>query len=1213
MNRCSRCNQPSLNALLCDECQNQLRGQFRHISLPAVPQTERMLGGNATEPHIAVLPEQRDRSSNLSEHITHPQPVVSAGAPKANIESRPATTLSSLPSVSSSQGTYASTSERVIDRLSEAAQRIAEEESIEPLPHKRPRASRLAPLRDISADIRRESTPSIGALSIPPSASDQFPSIVDTPEIAEEEKSIAPSEQDQDLGQHMPDLWPWLLEADPEESETDTWANRTDPLTLRHFPDSSEAARIEEEDIRRAMAEGAITAPVLPSRRRRRSSRLRFIFVLLTILAMVALVVDGILLSAALLRPHRHDTNSGGPATLTLSTHAARIGDKVIVHISHFAPLTHVLLTHDIEEPVQLAPGSSAGTSVQHGGASIPLDANGNASVSILIDTSWGPGFHPLDAEDVTTHYTASAQLQIIGDGQTRPSHLLIDPLPALLNRGTLLDMGADYQGVNTIKLLTLRNSGDGTPISWTASSNRPWLMIAPAQGTFSATQTISVAVDRANLKPGTYHDGVITLSSNVGGLPPIAVEMSVKPLPPNPGPVLAVTPAVLSFTASDGGPSPAAQSLTISNPGTQALHWSLTGNNPLSSSNDTLSEAKALGVQANWLSSSPISGTVLPHTSESVQVNVNSRSLLPGTYTSALVFSPTGKAYDSAQTVNVSLTVQPQCGLATSTGSLSFTAVAGQSNPTNSTLGLSAAASCATAISWTAISSAGWLSVTPNKGRLNGTGSTVTSIAVNASGLAPSPSPYTATIAFLTQQSTQTVAVQLTVQPKPSAAAPIIALSGLTLNFSSTQGQSTSTSQSQVVTITNTGGGTLYWHTKIVQLTPTWLGSSPTGNSIPAGHTGQLSVNVNTAGLTPGTYVGQITLLGQDASGNPASGSPQTITVNLLVLPPCLLAPASSSSLVFNAIQGGTNPAPQTVQITASGNCNWPVTLHASVSSGASWLKVTPSAPSIAVSGQSMSLVVAPSVAGISAAPAPYTAQVTISATDSVGISAQGSPQSFSVSLSVAPPVSPCQLNVTSTNLAFTATASAVGPQSVTLSESGSCAYPISWTATPDAGSSAWLTASPSSGEDTGTTSTLTVSVNPTSANLAPGTYTGQIAVSATNAGATALQGSPQTITVTLTVPGFTVSGTVFACADSTCATPVPLPGATITVLNGSNQLATTTADLSGNYTLPALAPGTYTFNVSGTDSSNNHYTGTLTLTVTADQTNVAINALLG
>ena len=148
MNHCSRCNKPCApGAVLCDECQNQLRGQFRHIPftsssgrMSASPQNQRLPGGNVTQPHIAVLPEQREAFADPSTPITNSQPVVGQaqgahGAPQAS---------------------YVNSTEQVIDRLSEAAQRIAEEEQPESLLHKRPRASRLAPLRDISADIRRD-------------------------------------------------------------------------------------------------------------------------------------------------------------------------------------------------------------------------------------------------------------------------------------------------------------------------------------------------------------------------------------------------------------------------------------------------------------------------------------------------------------------------------------------------------------------------------------------------------------------------------------------------------------------------------------------------------------------------------------------------------------------------------------------------------------------------------------------------------------------------------------------------------------------------------------------------------------------------------------------------------------------------------------------------------------------------------------------------
>src|SRR5260370_20414171 len=170
------------------------------------------------------------------------------------------------------------------------------------------------------------------------------------------------------------------------------------------------------------------------------------------------------------------------------------------------------------------------------------------------------------------------------------------------------------------------------------------------------------VAAQRLGLKPGDYHSSIIT-SSNVSPPQHIEVDMSVKPLPPNAGPVLAVSPALLSFTATDGQPNSSRQTLTVSNPGSRPLNWSL---------------APVKGITCNWLSASSSTGIVPPGTTESLTVNVQSQCLLPGAYTGMLKFTANG-AIDSSQAVNVSVVVQPHCGLVTSTGFLAFTVVAGQ------------------------------------------------------------------------------------------------------------------------------------------------------------------------------------------------------------------------------------------------------------------------------------------------------------------------------------------------------------------------------------------------------------------------------------------------------------------------------------------------------------------------------------------------------
>ncbi|HEY6540036.1 MAG TPA: carboxypeptidase-like regulatory domain-containing protein, partial [Ktedonobacteraceae bacterium] len=844
-------------------------------------------------------------------------------------------------------------------------------------------------------------------------------------------------------------------------------------------------------------------------------------------------------------------------------------------------------------EAVTMARGSSTVTIPKDGSAKVTIKA------TILVDDTWSVGFDQVYAEDVKTHYTASAQLQVVGTASSSPAHLdLLDQHGKLV---TSLNFGSVIQGTNSILPLTLKNSGSGS-ITWSAGSDQPWLLVSPNQGTFSQRQTIDVAAQTLNLKPG-MHTGTLTLSSNVSTLPQtIKVTVTVKS--PGSGAVLAPTPAVLSFTTTDGSQARPRQVLTLDNPGNQTLNWSLAITASLAASNQTALD-HIPGISNYWLSATPNIGSIPAHSSQQISVSVNSNSLLPGAYQGELLFSAPG-AIDPTQTVVVSLTVQPHCGLVTNSGNLTFTAVQGQPDPGNQSLGLNATASCPGApINWKATlsSSYNWLSATPTSGTLTGTTSEFVSIGANSAGLPANPHPYFGFIAFTTPNSTQTVMVQLTVQPPPQPGAPVMSAAPLNLNFSSTQGQLNP--KGQVVTITNSGGSPLKWNTNVNIIVSSWLNVSPTSGVIPRGGTGQLVVNVDTSSpsLSPGSYAGQITINAQA----PASGGGEVVSVNLVVQPPCTLTQPSSSSLAFSGVQGPYNPISQTVLITGTGNCAWPLAWTASVPTDAPWLVVNPPSNSIKASGQSSSFTVQPVSAGKLSAGV-YTTTITISATDSAGTVAAGSPQQITATLSVLPPCLPA---VGVSSLTFTAVQGQTSPgtQIVQLKESGTCARPVTWTATGDAGSSAWLSLSPLS-PDTGSGTPLTVTVN--SATLPAGTYKGTITLAATdNNGATV---GSQTITVTLTVtppPTYAVSGTVMACAGPapTCPVPVPLPLATLTLFNSSNmQVAIITANASGNYTFTNLLAGTYTVTITGTDANNVQYLTTDSLLVTMNATNVTL-----
>lgn len=1130
MNRCLRCSKPcSPTSLFCDTCQSQLHTQLwqEAQSLTETP--------TQTPPVVAVSAAPEEKASSVAERETNPIPTVKT----PTIENPPATPLTppiSQPAVY--RGNHLI--DQAVQRMNQAAERIALAGQ-----HSR-RILRPLRLRPISRKI-----PIVGQLFSPASA----------------EPEPQPGEQ----------TWPWPIDLEASDHGHEIWANSTDPLLARQVPRSGQAGAFEDDDaLQRAVSEGLATRP-LPIRRARKLHKVQAVFIVLVALAFAVAGIDGLLASVALFDHHHPTAASGGPTSLTLSPNVASVGQIVTLHIAHFLPNTRAFITHDVEEAVELTSGS----------ALVSIDGNGAANVTILIDESWGPGFHTVQAEDVTNRYTASTTLQIIGAGPTRPSHLVIG--------ANSLNFGADVEGANTIQSLTLHNSGGGS-ISWAASSNQPWLLIAPAQGIFSSSQTIAVAVQRANLKPGDY-SGLITFSSNVGENEWVQVHMSVRPLPANVGSVLVVTPAVLSFTALDGGASPAAQALTISNPGSQPLAWSLASNNPvLLNSQDVL--LHSLNIGNNWLTTDQTSGTIAPHSSGTIQVIVNSSDLLAGVYSAMLVFNGGQNTFDTPQNVGVSLTVQPHCGLQLNTGSMSFTAVSGQGNPANQSLTLNATESCSGTLAWKAASTANWLSVAPASGQIRGAQKTMTAVSVNASIL--KPGTYSSTITFIEAGNTQTVMVQLVVQAAPPPSQPILGAAPLNLNFSTTQGMPNP--PGQVVTITNNGGSTLYWRTTVNGLASSWLGASPSGGSVPARSAGQVTVNIDTSNLTPNTYVGEVILNGTNASGATASGSPQTIMINLVVLPPCTLQQPSSSALAFSAVQGTSNPSAQTINITASGNCNWPIGWNIAISGGASWLSVSPMSGTFPASGQSSTLNVNANISGLS--PNTYNAQVTITASGN----AQGSPQSFAVSLTVLPP---CSLSVQAPPGGFSFSAAQGQPappaQNFSFSESGTCAWPISWSAIASSGNGNWLSTSPSSGSDGGSGATVSVSVNPQ--GLAPGTYTGTITVSASGSGGAPVQGSPQSINVTFTVSGFTISGGVIACGDSQCSTSQPLPGAVLTLVNTStNQTFNATADGSGNYSFTNVPLGSYTLTVTGSIGSQS-YSGNVSFSVTGNMSSFNVN----
>lgn len=1156
MSQCLHCSKPCAEqAVFCESCQVSIAKAFH----PDVPDEVVI---SLESPSVASVTDLSNASVTGEPTLATPvSPVASAQTPRADELSEPPALL---PETIDHHD-----NDQTLSKLNAAARWIEEETNGERRAL-RSRSARLKPLRDISSEIQRASTPHPrlqhhAAFETQPEAGP-----LSSPALQQAQETSHP--------QH--NAWLHLHAIDEDETERDLWKDTPDPLALRSRPNGAEAARIEQADLQRIELEESPTllSPII-RRSWRRPSLWRLAFASLALLALLVLAIDGWLLSFAFQTVFHPLASGGGPPTLTLSSSMANTGEQVSVHLSHFTPSTTVALTHDVQETLLTTAGTSA----------ITIGATGQASASFAVSDAWKAGFHLIVAEDVSTRDTASAMLQVSGTEPSRPPHLLLET--------SSLNLGDSVQGANTIQSLLLRNSGSGS-ISWSASSDQPWLLVAPDKGTFSTGQTISVAAQRNNLPVGTYN-GTIAISSSVGAPEQLHVSMKVSALPPDAGPMISLVPPLLSFDTTDGTTAPLTQTVTLSNPGQQTLYWSFHGGptittimqNTFLTHSSQATDAFA-APDTTWLSIDHTSGALPPGQNIRLHLTVHSQSLLPGAYMETLTFNSAHSipAYDTPQMMNVALTVEPHCGLLTSAGNLAFTAVAGQSNPSNQTLSLNATSSCSSGtINWQAMPSTGWITVNPASGQVKGMNGGVTSVGVNTALLAPGK--YTGLVTFLAGKSTQTVVVQLTLQPPPAPSEPVMGASPFNLNFSTIQGQANPAGQ--VVTITNNGGSPLRWHASTLQFSPGWASVTPAEGTVLPGQTGQTTVNVATSGLTPGNYTGQIMLSATDTHGSPASGSPQLITVNLVVQPPCTLAQPSQSALLFNAFAGGANPLAQTVALTATGSCAWPLHWTASVSSPAPWLMLSSGNGLITSAAQASDIIVGVNARGLQ--PGTYTTQVQINAIDAVGAVAQGNPQSFNVTLTV---LQPCTLQPLPAQIILSAQQGQTTPvsQTLTLNETGSCADGVAWTALGDAASSSWLTLSPTSGTNDGN-STITVSV--TAANLTPGSYTGQITISASNNGVV-LQGSPQTITISFQVSGYTVSGSVLSCNGPapTCTISSGLAGATVSLISGGTTIATTTTDASGNFTFTNIPLGSYTLQASGAASLFS-YTGTTTVLV--------------
>jgi uncharacterized protein (TIGR03437 family) len=363
------------------------------------------------------------------------------------------------------------------------------------------------------------------------------------------------------------------------------------------------------------------------------------------------------------------------------------------------------------------------------------------------------------------------------------------------------------------------------------------------------------------------------------------------------------------------------------------------------------------------------------------------------------------------------------------------------------------------------------------------------------------------------------------------------------------------------------------------------WLSVSPTGGNGSA----NLSVSVNPAGLSAGTYNGTITVKVTGAAD-------KTVAVTLTVssVPTLTVSPGQ---LTFSYQVGGSNPASQNVSVTATVASDFTVS-----TTGGAWLSVSP------LSGTTnRTLTVSVNPSGL--APGTFGGTITVTAPN-----ASNSPQTVNVTLNVTEPVT---ITAAPTALSFSAQLGGAAPPAQNLRISAT--QPTAFNATVSGGN--WLSVTPVSGT---TPRTLSVSANPT--GLAAGTHNATITINAPGA-----TNSPQQVNVTLTVSNQPVLNANPLTLNFNYGAGGPMPAPQAVEVTGSAALPFTAADnadwlavapaagttpgsLSISVAPQGLAPGTYNGEVTVTaaNAGNSPIKVNVVLTVAAAGPNFTADAVL-
>lgn len=507
-------------------------------------------------------------------------------------------------------------------------------------------------------------------------------------------------------------------------------------------------------------------------------------------------------------------------------------------------------------------------------------------------------------------------------------------------------------------------------------------------------------------------------------------------------GDYLITSPDALTFSSEQNGPPTAESSLTINCTSGAALGFSASS-------------------PQSWILLSKGSGT----TPDVVGVRADPSALAPGNHSGSVRISAAGASnspYDVPVTFQVAeqppvFDIQP--------AALYFEAVQGSSVPGGQSIQITNAGGGS--LSWHATKEGDWFALSDSSGSAP---SSLTVVPLNTNF---SEGFHSGRIVF-SAPGAEPVELALTYK---ITLPPSIVVVPDTISHQSALAAGPAEVEIQ---IRNARNAPMEWH---MGESVSWIAANPTsGMTIPSSPS-RVILTLDPAGLSAGTHQAEITVIAPGANNTPLAVPVSWILEDV---PAIEVAPAS---LTFNAVEGGNNPAPRTLDITNAG----PGALSWTAAGNQAWLSCSPASGS--APGQ-----VSVSVQAGGLGEGVYNGAITIASPE-----ASNSPVEVPVQLVVARAGQPV-IAVTPASLRFETTEGGQTPPSQTLSITNAGEGALDWST---ACGRQWLDCTPVSGTAPGS---VTVSVAP--ASLSAGSYEGTVLIESAQAA-----NSPVAVPVTLVV----------------------------------------------------------------------------------------------